>query len=167
MIYIGFSRSRSIRSKLVRWATGAAWSHVWIEYPSHAWGGRWVAHSAENGVVKVPAEPYLASCEAVKRFEVKVDITKGLEACREFVGRKYDYKVIWNALVGVIHRVTKWQWLYKIVSKDSSKLTCSEFVSSILKEAGVIGTEGMDPELTTPGDLERFCSSSPIFGVVQ
>jgi hypothetical protein len=166
VIYIGFSRGRSLRSKLIRWATAAEWSHVWVEYPSHVWGGRWVAHSAENGVVKVPAELYLASRETVKRFEVKPDITGGLEACREFVGKRYDYKVIWNALLGVLWRATGWEWLKKIVSKDSSKLTCSEFVTSILKEAGVVGTESMDPELTTPGDLESFCSSSDDFWAV-
>lgn len=166
MIYIGFSRGKSLRSKLIRWATAAEWSHVWVEYPSHVWGGRWIAHSAELGVVKAPAEPYLASRERTIRYEVKVDITRGLEACRDHVGKRYDYKVIWNALLGVLLRVTGWKWLRKIVVKDSSRFTCSEFVTSILKEAGVTGTEGMDPELTTPGELETFCASSNDFWVV-
>lgn len=167
MIVIGFSRGHSLRSKLLRWATAAQWSHVWIEYPSHLWGGRWVTHSAENGVVKVPAEPYLASQETVLRYKIGVDVTEGFKQCRGYIGRKYDYKMIWNGLLGVIHRVTKWQWLYKIVSKDSSQFTCSEFVTLILKKAGVPGTEDMDPELTTPGDLEKFCSKSDNFWIIS
>lgn len=167
MICIGFSRGRSVRSKLIRWATGTEWSHVWIEYPSHVWGGRWVAHSAENGVVKVPAEPYLASCETVKRFEAQVDLTKGLRACREFVGRDYDYKVIWNALLLVVHRWTSWKWLLGLASRDISRMTCSEFVATILKKAGLPEARGMEPEFITPGDLFKLCETSDKFRVMQ
>jgi len=164
MICIGFGASDSLRSKLIRWATDAEYSHVWIEYPSTCWGGQWVAHSAEKGVVKEPMKRVRARYDRIYVFEVKgFDLTSGMAASKELLGRAYDFKVIWNALLLVIHRATKWKWLWKVASKDISKITCSEFVATVMKRAGLPEAKGLDPEFVTPGDLFHLCKSSKTF----
>lgn len=167
MICIGFGRNSSLRSKLIRWATAAPYSHVWIEYPSTCWGGQWVAHSAEKGVVKEPMERVRARYDNVRTFEVKgFDLTPGMRESKDLLGRRYDYKVIWNALLLVIHRATKWKWLWKLASKDVSQYTCSEFVATVLRRAGLPEAGGLNPEFTTPGDLFDLCKECKVFWTI-
>ena len=182
MICIGFGANDSLRSKLIRWATGSEYSHVWIEYPSTCWGGQWVAHSAEHGVVKEPCERVRARYDRTYIFEVKdFDLTPGMQASKELLGRRYDFKVIWNGLLLVLNRVLKSKWLWKLAAKDMSKLSCSEFVTVVMMRAGLpaiqsgefvhqvmgrLGIEGateVEPEFVTPGNLFRLCKSSKTF----
>jgi len=97
-------------------------------------------------------------------FEVKgFDLTAGMKKSKELLGRKYDFKVIWNALLLVLNRVTKWHWLWKLTVKDVSKLSCSEFVATVMKRAGLPEAQGLDPEFATPGDLFKICKASKTF----
>jgi len=164
MICIGFGANNSFRSKLIQWATDGDWSHVWIEYPSTCWGGQWVAHSADEGVVKEPCERVRARYSRVCIFEAKdFDLVPGMVASKELLGRKYDLKVIWNALLLVTYRATKWQWLWKLTLRDISKFTCSEFVATVLKRANLKEAQSIDAEFATPGGLFNICKESKFF----
>jgi hypothetical protein len=166
MICIGFGTNEKWTSKLVRWATKSKWSHVWIEYPSGVWGGRWVAHAWAGGVVKIPLEQVEAAYPIRKVYECRVCVNKlmpGFDWARQYIGAKYDYGVVWNGLMLVLYRATGWKRLWKMLIRNSSKLSCSEFASGFLKAAGVDGTKGLDPEFTTPGILDEFCSGSDDF----
>lgn len=143
----------------IRWFTGSPWAHCWIEYPSHTWGSRWIAHATERGILKELAQPKLDHWRTVARYEVVPDITRGLEACRGYVGKPYDFM----AIVGhAIRIVAHWATgkLFFNPSRNAARLTCSEFVARILQEAEVRGTEGWDPESVAPGDIEELCSTS-------
>lgn len=169
MICIGFGTNDRWTSKLIRWATKSPWSHVWIEYPSDIWGGRWAAHSRLDGLAKVPLERIEATYSPRKIYELRVkrnSLASGFRWARGHITAGYDYGVVWNGVLLVLYRATKWQWLWHIVMRNAAKFSCSEFVGGFLKAAGVSGTAGMDPELTTPGDLEGFCSSSDDFWVI-
>lgn len=166
MICVGFGTNEKWTSKLIRWATRSPWSHVWIEYPSAIWGGRWVAHSWAEGVTKVPLDQVETMYPVRKTFECRPNMEAGFLWARKYVNAGYDYGVIWNGLLLVLHHATGWEWLHKIVIRSAAKFSCSEFVCGFLKAAEVAGTESMDLELTTPGDLEKFCSSSKDFWVV-
>lgn len=169
MIHVGFGTNEEWTSKLIRWATKSRWSHVWIEYPSEVWGGRWVAHSRADGVVKVPMERVEKMYPTRKIYECRLSVdrlTSGFGWARRHISARYDYGVIWNGLLLVLYRATKWQWLWGIVTRNAAKFSCSEFVGGFIKEAGLADTESLDPELTTPGDLEKLCSSSNDFWVV-
>ena len=157
MICIVFGTNNKFRSKLIRWVTKSAWSHVWIEYPSGIWGGTWAAHSSYNGVVKLPVENVRRTYPAYKVYRCNYNLEKGLQKAREYIGAKYDYGVIWNGLLLVLLRLTGWKFLWKIAARNANKFSCSEFVSSILKASNLYSG---DPELTTPGDLELFCRES-------
>jgi len=177
MICIGFGTNERLTSKLIRWATRSDWSHVWIEYPSGVWGGRWVAHSWADGVVKVPLERVEKAYPKRRLYECQVDVSDGLTWARKYIAASYDYGVIWNSLVLILYRATGWQWLKQIAARNAARFSCSEFVGGILKASGVKGVESsgvvdpdavdrFDPEMTTPGDLERFCATSDDFPVV-
>jgi hypothetical protein len=181
MIRIGFGTTDKLHSRLIRWVTRSPWSHVWIEYESAVWDGWWAAHAGPTGVVKVPLEQVHEAHTKRRVYECEVDLSKGLRAVREYVGSEYDYRsVMWNGLLLLLSRVFAREWLMKIVSKNRSKMSCSEFVSLIMKRAGVfdseqsahvlltlgVKVEELDPELVTPGALERFCSDSDDFLVV-
>lgn len=183
MILVGFGTNDKLASRLIRWATRSEWSHVWIEYPSGVWGGQWVAHSWADGVVKVPLECIEAAYPRRKLYECRLDLTEGLKWARQYIAAGYDYGVIWNGFLLVLHRATGWQWLTRLIARNAAKFSCSEFVSGILKASGVrgvrssgavevtsdeLGVDGdrFDPELTTPGDLDRFCADSDDFWVV-
>lgn len=164
MICIGFGSGSGWRSKLIQWATASEWNHVWIEYPSTCWGGMWAAHSAEHGVVKEPCARVRNGYKRTYIFEVKgFDLTPGMKKSKELLGRRYDFKVIWNAVLLVIHRSTGWKWLWNLAAKDITKLTCSEFVTMVMKRAGLPEAQRLDPEFTTPGDLFKLCKASKTF----
>jgi len=182
MTRIGFGTSNKLHSRLIRWVTRSPWSHVWVEYESEAWGGEWAAHAGPSGVVKVPLETVHAEQSKRKVYDCRLDLIPGLRASRGHVGAAYDYRsVLWNGLLLLLSRVFAREWLTKIVTRNRSKMSCSEFVSTIMKRAGVFDTEravkplfamgvsngeSLDPEFVTPGALEQFCAASEDFTVV-
>lgn len=164
MICIGFGTNQKWTSKLIRWATKSEWSHTWITYPSSVWGGYWAAHSGPNGVVKIPLERMKQMYPESIHYELGAgvdDFVLGFEWASQHVGQDYDYGVIWNALLLVLWRATGWRYLWKLVARNSTKFTCSEFVTGFLIASGVPGILKVDPELTPPGVLQEFCDDSP------
>lgn len=166
MFLVGFGTNDRWTSKLIRWATKSKWSHTWIEYPEDVWGGRWAVHAWEDGVVKIPNERIRASYPEQRAYECQEDLSQGLTWARQYIGAPYDYGVIWNGLLLVVYGATGWRWLYDVVHRNAAKFSCSEFVAGVLKASSVPGTQDIDPELATPGELERFCSTSQSFWVV-
>lgn len=165
MICVGFGTNDKWTSRLIRWATRSEWSHAWIEYPSSILGGRWAVHAGPNGVVPVPIEQVEEAYPKRKLYECSVNLDLGFQWARNRIGAKYDYGVIWNGIILVLHRVTGWEWLNEVVTRNAVRMSCSEFVAGILKASGVDGTADMDIELTPPGDLERLCHDSGDFWV--
>lgn len=167
MISIGFGTNEKFHSKLIRWITNHHHSHVWIEYVSETWDGVWIAHASPKGVVKETQENVYERYPKHVVYDIAIDVKKGLHAVRNDFGADYDYpSVIWNGFLLTIYKVIRWNKLHKLAARNVSKFSCSEFVSKILKKAGVPGADSLDPELTTPADLERFCAESDYFWVV-
>jgi hypothetical protein len=166
MVRVGFGTNDKLTSRLIRWATRSPWSHVWLEYSSGVWGGQWAAHSWADGVVKVPLEQVHSTYPRRVVYECSLDLASGFQWARGHIGADYDYGVIWNGLLLVVHRATGWKWLWEIVARNAAKFSCSEFVAGLLKAAGAEVVKGVEPELTTPGELERLCAGSDDFMVM-
>jgi len=115
--------------------------------------------------VPVPIEQVEEAYPKRKLYECSVNLDLGFQWARNRIGAKYDYGVIWNGIILVLHRVTGWEWLNEVVTRNAVRMSCSEFVAGILKASGVDGTADMDIELTPPGDLERLCHDSGDFWV--
>ena len=164
MVCVGFGTNEKWTSKLIRWVTKSECSHVWIEYPSVTWGGRWVVHSwGSAGVVKVPLEQVEKDYPTHRSYECSLNIDGGFQWARQRLGARYDYGVIWNGFLLVLHRITGWGWLNDVLHRNAARFSCSEFVAGFLKAAGVPGTEHMDPEFITPEALREFCAWSEDF----
>lgn len=163
MIYVGFGTNNSLKARLVRWATKSKWSHVWLEYRSELWGGMWAAHSHKQGVIKVPLDKVYSEYTKRKVYKCVVPVDNGFVWARKRVGLPYDYGVIWNGILLVLYGLFRWKFLWNLVARDTTELSCSEFVTGFLKAADLDGIEEFDPELTTPGMLEAFCKESAAF----
>lgn len=164
MIIVGFQRDRSLKSRLIRWITMGEWSHAWIEYNDKLWGGDWIAEATAAGVDVVPLERAPKKGELVLYVVKSWDVDPGFKVAKDFIGTEYDWlSVIWNSVLMVLFKITGWMWIWNKVRRDSSKATCSEFVTIIIKGSRMPGSEKLDPELTTPGKLQKFCESSSYF----
>jgi hypothetical protein len=163
-LYVCFGTSHDFKSWLICKITDSKVSHSWIEYPSHVWGGQWVAHSTSRGVIKEIQESVRERYPVHEIYECKADLKKGLDSVRKYVGTAdYDFGVLWNGVLLLVYKLIKWKWLYHLVIRNTAKLTCSEFVALILKNAELPGTEEIDPELTTTGQLKAIVTASDDF----
>lgn len=154
-IVIGFSRSRDFKGWLIRKAIGGFWNHTWIGYTDPVWGGKWVAHATNDGVVLQRAEELEKQYEASAGFKVigDLDIFQAMQQTRDYIGLPYDYKaVILNGLLLLLYRLTGIQWFSPIV--DNNRISCSEFVALILQRANFLPVQERVAELYSP-DGER------------
>lgn len=163
MIRIGFGTNQLWHSRLIRWATDSPWSHVWIEYQSHTWGGPWAAHAGPTGVVKVPLEQIWTRYPERIRFDCDLCGGSGFTWARSYIGAPYDYGAVWNGFLFAVHRSTKWNWLRHIAMRNTAKFTCSELVTGFLKACGIRSVAGLEPELTPPGVLYNVLQQSGEF----
>ncbi|RLC88630.1 MAG: hypothetical protein DRJ03_01790 [Chloroflexi bacterium] len=141
-------------SRLIRWALRSPVSHVFIEYPSQAWGGRWAAEATKGGVRKVQAKKSRHHVKA--EFRCKVDLHEGMVQAAKYVGVKYDYTgAFFIGVVALSWRLLKVKIRHPL--RRSSSQFCSEFIAYIFQKAGVQRTAAWDPALSGPGRLYRFC----------
>lgn len=178
MIVIGFGTNDKLTSRLIRLATEADFSHVWIE--DELWGHQMVIHATGEGIVVEPLERVLPRYPKHKRFEVRgADLRPGLEAMAPVVGADYDYSVISNGLLLLLFKLTGWKHLYRYTARNAANYSCSEWVASIMEKAGFLDehvdeaiarainhdlgfpeSEELDPELLPPSSLFRICVAS-------
>jgi hypothetical protein len=168
MVTIGFGTNGKWTSRLIRWATRGDISHAWLEYPSLLWGGRWVAHAGSNGLVKVQLTRVERAYPNHRVYACKRELESGLRGVAGYVGAEYDFLgAIWNGILLVMLRITGWGWLWRIVHRNTSKVTCSEFVTLFLQSAGLPGSMEIDAELTTPIGLETWVLRSGLFDRIE
>jgi hypothetical protein len=185
-IRVGLSTTKgSFLSWLIRKFTRGKYSHSWISYPSDLWGGYWMAHSDEKGVRKIPAVPYLSN-EKIRyaQWRCKFDLGPALKKCRNYVGKKYDFKAL---LIGFPLKFLVYWLSGKTImnpTQDKSKMTCSEFVAIILQavtftkeqseDFGVNHTGSLpdvdqwNAESITPKELDDyFCKYPELFQMLE
>ena len=156
-VTIVFTAKQLWTSRLIRWGTGSRVSHVYIEYPSELWGGRWAAEATVTGVRKVIAPK--ARKGFVEEFACGVDLSEGLLSISKYFGERYDF-------VGVARfgfPILFWRW-FKVkirhLTRDSDSQFCSELVARALKGAGLPGTEKWEAERIDPEELYQYCKQN-------
>lgn len=145
-------------SRAIRWVLRSEVSHVFIDYPSAVWGGRWVAESTKGGVRKVPAQKARHHVKA--EFILKFDPTEGFRATRRYFGAEYDY--VGAAVLGFLALL--WRW-FKVKLRHPLRASkaqfCSEFVARILMAVPEVQVSDWDPEQAGPDRLLNFCRRHP------
>lgn len=156
-VRIVFTARTNWFSRLVRWFTKSQVSHVFLEYDSSLWGGRWVAEATVGGVRKVPS--YKARKNVVFEYRFLGDPRPGCAAIASYFGNKYDYA----GIVGFAVFILLWRWLHLKIKRPfthSKAQLCSELVARWVKESGVPVAAYIDPELTTPQMVYDICFTS-------
>jgi len=145
-------------SRLIRWVLRSEVSHVFIEYPSGMWGGRWVAEATKGGARKVQA--YKARHNVAAEFVCKVDMRPGLIGAARYVGDAYDYPGA--VVLGILALL--WRWFrikLRQPLRHSKAQFCSEFVARVLMAVPEVQVSNWDPEQAGPDRILRFCRRKP------
>lgn len=149
-----FTASKTWFGRLIRWLTGGKASHVFLEYDSTLWGGRWVAEATVGGVRKVPA--YKARHNIVYEYQVKQDPRVACESIAKFFGNAYDYAGLF--IFGWF--IIAWKWLKLKVRRphrNSKSQLCAELIARWMIAYGVPGTDGWNPECISPQSIADKC----------
>ena len=156
-VRVVFTASSKVSSRIIRWLTRSPVSHVYIEYESVLWGGRWAAEATKGGVRKVIAKK--ARHDVYAEFRCKFDVERGLAAVSKYFGEDYDY--IGVAIFGALIVLGRW-FSVKVKSpfRSSKSQFCSEFVTRFFKGARLEGVAGWDVGKSSPGRLYRFCEKN-------
>ena len=153
-VRIIFTASPKLSSRIIRWFTRSPVSHVYVEYESELWGGRWAAEATKGGVRKVIAKKSRHDVHA--EFRCKFDTKKGLRAVSEFLGEDYDYLgVAFYAIVVLLRR-----WFSAKIKNpmySSKSQFCSEFITRFFQGSDLVETTFWDVEKSSPGRLYRYC----------
>jgi len=163
-VLICFEKSTFWYSPIVRWATKSEFNHVLIAYPSEIWGG-WVATDIQfDGVRPIVLEKVIDRKNRNSIFEFykcKIDLHDAFIKTRNYVGVGYDIFGFFPTILKA-YMYTRYKKLPKKLEpkKNRSRVHCSEFVTTLLKNANLPGTEKMIPFLTSPEDLRKYIISS-------
>src|SRR5512136_2544156 len=83
-IRLVFTASKTFFGKLIRWLTKGKVSHVFLEYDSSLWGGRWVAEATVGRVRKVPS--YKARHNVVFEYRAVKDVRVPCNSIAKYFG---------------------------------------------------------------------------------
>jgi hypothetical protein len=163
---ICFGTNNAFRSKLIQRVTDSELTHSWLEFESEAWGGTWVAHSTKRGVITEYKPNVL---EDYPKYETylclsPIELSRGMQSVVNDIGiADYDYGVIWNGVLLVVYKLTKWERLWNFTTKNASKISCSELIAKILLHCDFDDIHIDDPEFTTTGMLREQVAVSKHF----
>lgn len=153
---VGFSTSKKLISRLIRWFSDSVVSHAWLLYFDVDFGKDMVLESTLEGVRIIPFEAFKKH-NIVKDewlFQPRVDLALGFQKAGEELGSKYDFRGLFGMALVVVGRWLKKRW--KNPWQNPRSMFCSEFVASILKWSHCPGTDYWDVSTITPDDLLDF-----------
>lgn len=162
MNYVGFSTTDKLISRLIRWVTKAQVSHTFLIV--ELYGKLWVVGAEFNGMTMMSVEKFQknnmikAVCEVPELTDVHVG--KAMES----LGVAYDFGGLLGGIFPQIGRWFKRKW--KNPWNDQKALFCSEFLVLALQEAGLKGSEDLDPGAATPQDLLDFLITREIDSLI-
>jgi hypothetical protein len=165
---ICFGNNNSVRSCLIRKITKSKFSHVWIEYQSFDWDGNLAVHANEHGVIIEPLENVENRYNLIVKFECKHTLMYGFDKCKDYLGKKYDFKsVISNLILLLLIDLFDLENVNPVI--DNNKFSCSEFVMTIFKYSKIENfSEHIEiPELYTPENVYRICEEYDIFELIS
>jgi hypothetical protein len=153
-IRLVFTASKTFFGKIIRWLTGGKVSHVFLEYDSSLWGGRWVAEATVGGVRKVPS--YKARHNVVWEYRAAMDTRVACRSIARYFGNTYDYA----GLLVFAWFIIAWRWL-KLKAKKPHRSTksqvCAELIARWVTAYGVPGSQDWDPDRVTPQMIADAC----------
>jgi hypothetical protein len=152
VIYVGFSTTNQLISRIIRWFTKATTSHCFFVFD--LFGKAWILQSDFFGVVVLPAEKFLKSNTLVAMAPIPELGEQDLARAMEHLGGAYDFGGLLGGIWPVIGRWFKKKWSNPW--ENPKALFCSEFVVTSLQMSGFPGADKLVASETTPEDLKHF-----------
>lgn len=156
MITIGFSKSDTIMSWLIRVATGSKASHCFLVH--EVIGVECAIEAIATGVSAVPMADFVMDNEIVEIVSVEAPFESGLKFAAMNLGCPYDFLGLFGFLWVLIGRKLGRSWSNPF--RGSGRLFCSEAVVRVLARCGVPGASLLDPDSCSPGDVLSFLKRS-------
>ncbi len=160
-ITIGFSTTRLLSSRIIRWATRSSCSHTFIAFDDKFLGMRMVMQAESWGFELRPWDRWIRHNTLVAEFRpVGPSLNDALRKLSRNLGTKFDYRSAF--IIGLKSLVQSWSRNRFTLNLNQSpwKLTCSEAVVRFLKHGGYASVKKSDPETTSPGLLLKAVLAS-------
>lgn len=151
MIYVGFSTTDLLVSKIIRWFTQSPTSHAWIKFDLH--GIPMVLEASLFGIRLVSWEKFQTTEKIVDLFKVSEndsDINKLLP----LLGSAYDFGGLFGSVFVIVGRWFKKKWHNPL--ENSSAVFCSELVVQWLQMLEHPVSVGLISEDVAPSDLLKL-----------
>lgn len=134
---VGFSKTNSLISKVIRWVIGAPFSHTYIRFTDEFLGMNLIAHADWPGVLLLQAEKFDKENQKLEEFEFDLDILKvSLVRNLRFLGSRYDYlSILGWAWTIALRRAAK--IIVQNPLDDPKSLICVDFCIRVLNDAGL------------------------------
>lgn len=156
-VKIVFTASKSKFGRVIRWLTGSAVSHVYLEFD--VWGRRMAMESTVGGTRLVPASK--ARHHVVREFHLSSGSREPLLQMMGYLGTEYDYTGV--MLIAWIKMAWRWFGLKLGAPTWSSKaLKCSELLIHFLKiiSPNSVELRILNIEMIVPEHILGFCEDN-------
>jgi hypothetical protein len=145
---VGFSKTNSLISKVIRWVIGAPFSHTYIRFYDEYLGMNLIAHADWPGVIIIQADRFDKENTVVEEFEFDLPPLKtALVRNLRFLGSRYDYlSILGWAWTIALRRAAR--LVVKNPLDDPKSLICVDFCIRVLNDAALtaIPVGSMNPK---------------------
>jgi len=159
VVKVGFSTSKRLLSRLIRFLTKGKASHTWLYIEDSFLGVDMVLQADTGGFHLGTFAAFERKHHIVQVIRLEHSVEKGLVAATQWLGASYDYTGLFGSAAVLIGRWLKRKW--KNPLNSSKAMFCSEAVVRILQLSDYPGSELLDPSATTPQDLLVFLTPDP------
>jgi len=156
-VKVGFSTSRRLVSRLIRWATRSKISHTWLVVSDSFLGIDMVLQATMGGFQLVTYAAFEKEHKIIAVLDLKYPVDSGVKQSAQWLGFRYDYTGLFGSAFVVFGRWFRRKWRNPL--NDAQALFCSEAVVRVLQASGYPGSEALDPSAVTPQDLFDFLNS--------
>jgi hypothetical protein len=156
-ITIGFSTTRLLSSRIVRWATRSSCSHAFIAFDDRALNMRMVMQAESWGYELRPWDRWIRHNTLVAEFRpIGHPLDDALREISRRLGTKFDYRSAF--IIGLKSLFQSWYRNRYTLNLNQSpwKLTCSEAVVRFLRHGKYAMVKNRNPETTSPGSLLKM-----------
>jgi hypothetical protein len=154
-IYIGFSCSGKIGSKLISWFMRKPFSHTYLKFQEPWYKDQTIHQATGHGLGYMSENIFNSECTVVKEFPLQISDELFLEVvtnCHNNSGANYGYfQLLGIFMVDVLSKIG-----IKIKKNPiRGGIICSEWMYDILTEVYGKWTD-KDPNLVDPSDIYAF-----------
>ena len=152
-VSIGFSRSRNIGSKIIRFFTRSNISHAFLILRDSFLGIDMVLEAVPGGFQLITLAAFDKNHEIVHIIPLENLKESAVKKATQWLGRRYDYFGVFGTLFVLVGRWLRLRWSNPFNTKA---IFCSEALVIMLQASNYPGSDALEPSSVTPADLYAF-----------